>query len=162
MTPEEVRQRAEAHDISLSMTIDPFMVRIVEMLEKLQVKTSHRQILGTTFILNSMATSHPIVAEDLISLVLMEEREEALRLFMKDHFLGFSVIEVQYSTVIFHLPSKGYCLVSEAFEKMESCPESAHLKDFIVKHSTLDMVLTSFAKTGTTDAGSDDEYGLFS
>ncbi len=162
VTPEEVRQRAEAHDVSLSMTIHPYIVRIMGILEKLQVKTSHQNMLSTAFISNSVATNNPIVAEDLISLVLMEERKEALKLFVKDQFIVTNVVDVQTSTIIFLLQTKGGYLISEAFRKMEeSCPDSAHVEDYIVKHSTLDMVFTSFAKTGTS-ADENDETGLIS
>ncbi len=161
VTPNEIQQRAEAHNISLSMTIASLMPEIMQMLEKLQIKTPHHQILGTRFISNSMETGQRIDAEDLISLVLVEEGKEALKLFVKEHFLDSSVVEVLSSTIIFRLPTKRDHLISEAFEKMNSCPQSARLEDFIIKHSTLDMVFTSFAKTGT-DAGYDDEYGLIS
>ncbi len=160
VTPEEVRRSAEEHNVSLSVTIYPTAVQILATLQQLQVTIPHQHILATAFIVNAVEVGrHPIITEDLISLVLAEERKEALKLFVKEQFLGSRVVELQSSSITFHLPTTEDSLISNAFEKMKSCPESAHLEDFVVKHSSLDMVFTSFAKTGT-DAVNENEFGL--
>ncbi len=152
-TPDEVRQRAEAHSVSLSTATEGSRHRIEQMLATLQVKAPPNQILDAPFISNLLFASKPIWTEDLISLVLVEERKEALKLFVGECFPGCSIVEVQHSTIIFQLPTKEDDLISEAFEKTNSCPPAACLEDFIIKHSTLDMVFKSFAGTDQDQDG---------